>query len=195
MSAASGSLPRYILIRLLLVIPMMWVMLTVVFFLLRVAPGDPVTAAVGGKLDEEALDQRRAALGLDRPLIVQYLDYLGDVARFDFGNTISDNRPVIDIIRDQGGATLTLTLGAFLIALLIGLPLGRLAGRYRDTAARRGHPRLRRGQLRRADLLDRHHADPAGGGGRSRAGRPTTSRRSSPSSRCSRPRTSCWSTP
>ena len=81
MSSASGSLPRYILIRLLLVIPMMWVLLTVVFFLLRVAPGDPVTAAVGGKLDEEALDQRRAALGLDRPLIVQYLDYLGDVAR------------------------------------------------------------------------------------------------------------------
>ena len=138
MSAASGSLPRYILVRLLLVIPMMWVLLTVVFFLLRVAPGDPVTAAVGGKLDEAALDQRRAALGLDRPLIVQYLEYLGNVARLDFGKTISDNRPVIDIIRDQGGATLTLTLGAFLIALLIGLPLGRLAGRYRDTAADAG---------------------------------------------------------
>ena len=65
---------------------------------------------------------------------MQYLDYLGNVARLDFGNTISDNRPVLDIIRDQGGATLTLTLGAFLIALLIGLPLGRMAGRYRDTA-------------------------------------------------------------
>jgi len=138
LSSASGSLPRYILIRLLLVIPMMWVMLTVVFFLLRVAPGDPVSAAVGGKLDEAALDQRRAALGLDRPLVVQYLDYLGNVARFDFGSTISDNRPVIDIVRDQGGATLTLALGAFLIAILIGLPLGRLAGRYRDTAGDAG---------------------------------------------------------
>jgi peptide/nickel transport system permease protein len=138
LSAASGSLPRYILIRLLLVIPMMWVILTVVFVLLRVAPGDPVTAAVGGKLDEAALDQRRAALGLDRPLIVQYLEYLGNVARFDFGNSISDNRPVLEIVRDQGGATLTLTLGAFLVALLIGLPLGRLAGRYRDSAADAG---------------------------------------------------------
>jgi peptide/nickel transport system permease protein len=138
LSAASGSLPRYILVRLALVIPMMWVLLTIVFVLLRVAPGDPVTAAVGGKLDEDALDQRRAALGLDRPIIVQYLDYLGDVARLDFGNTISDNRPVLDIIREQGGATLTLTLGAFLFALLIGLPLGRLAGRYRDTAADAG---------------------------------------------------------
>jgi peptide/nickel transport system permease protein len=138
LSAGSGSLPRYILVRLLLLIPMMWVMLTVVFFLLRVAPGDPVSAAVGGKLDEAALDQRRAALGLDRPLIVQYFDYLGNVARFDFGNTISDNRPVIEIVRDQGGATLTLALGAFLIAILIGLPLGRLAGRYRDTAGDAG---------------------------------------------------------
>jgi peptide/nickel transport system permease protein len=65
---------------------------------------------------------------------VQYLEYLGHVARFDFGTTISDNRQVIDVIRDQGGATLTLTIGAFAFALLIGLPLGRLAGRYRDTS-------------------------------------------------------------
>lgn len=132
-SSSSGSLPRYVLIRLLLVVPMMLVLLTVVFFLLRVAPGDPVSAAVGGKLDEEALDQRREALGLNRPVSVQYLEYLGQVARLDFGSSISDNRPILDIIRDQGGATLTLTVGAFVFALLIGLPLGRLAGRYRDT--------------------------------------------------------------
>lgn len=133
-SAASGSLPRYILIRILLVIPMMFVLLSIVFLLLRVAPGDPVSAAVGDKLSPEALDSRRAALGLDRPLVVQYLEYLGRVAQFDFGRTISDNRPVLDIIKNQGGATLTLTLGAFLFALLIALPLGRLAGRHRDTA-------------------------------------------------------------
>ena len=133
MSSGSGSLSRYILVRILLIIPMLWVLLTLVFFLLRVAPGDPVSAAFGGRLSEEALDQRRHSLGIDRPLVVQYLEYLGQVARFDFGKTISDNRPVIDLIRDNGGATLTLTLGAFLFAVLIGLPLGRLAGRYRDT--------------------------------------------------------------
>jgi peptide/nickel transport system permease protein len=132
-SSSSGSLPRYIAVRLLLVIPMMWVLLTIVFVLLRVAPGDPVSASVGGQLSEEALDTRRAAAGLDRPLIVQYLEYLGSVVRFDFGTTFSDNRPVLEVIRDQGGATLTLTAGAFLFALLIALPLGRLAGRYRDT--------------------------------------------------------------
>jgi peptide/nickel transport system permease protein len=134
-SSGSGSLSRYILIRILLVIPMMWVLLTLVFFLLRVAPGDPVSASLGGRLSEEALDVRRAALGLDRPILVQYFEYLGNVARFDFGQTISDNREVLDLVRDNGGATLTLTLGAMLFALLIGLPLGRLAGRYRDSAA------------------------------------------------------------
>ena len=133
MSAGAGSLPRYIGQRVLLVIPMIWVLLTLTFILLRVAPGDPVSAAVGGKLSEAALDERRAALGLDRPLIVQYLDYLGQVATLNFGKTISDNRPIVDIIRDNGGATLTLTVGAFMIALLIGIPLGLLAGRHRDS--------------------------------------------------------------
>jgi peptide/nickel transport system permease protein len=132
-SSGSGSLSRYILVRLLLVIPMAWFLLTMVFFLLRVAPGDPVSASLGGRLSEDALDVRREALGLDRPLIVQYFEYLGHVARLDFGTTISDNRQVIDVIRDQGGATLTLTMGAFLFALVVGIPLGRLAGRYRDT--------------------------------------------------------------
>lgn len=133
MRSASGSLPRYIVQRLLLIVPMVWVLITIVFVLLRVAPGDPVSASVGDKLSDEALDARRAALGLDRPLIVQYLDYLGDVARLDFGQAISDNRPITDIIRDNGGATLSLTVGAILVAILVGIPLGLLAGRYRDS--------------------------------------------------------------
>jgi peptide/nickel transport system permease protein len=134
MSAGSGSLPRYVAQRLLLMIPMLWLVITMVFLLLRVAPGDPVSAAVGDKLNAEALADRRAALGLDRPLVVQYLEYLGSVARLDLGQTISDNRPVLEIIRDNGGATLTLSVGAFLIALLIGIPLGLYAGRRRDSA-------------------------------------------------------------
>jgi peptide/nickel transport system permease protein len=137
-SSGSGSLSRYILVRVLLIIPMLWVVLTMTFFLLRVAPGDPVSAAFGGRLSEEALDVRREALGLDRPLVVQYLEYLGQVARFNFGTTVSDNRQVIDVIRDQGGATLTLTVGAFIFALAVGLPLGRLAGRHRDTTTDAG---------------------------------------------------------
>src|SRR4051794_28643131 len=131
--AGSGSLPRYILQRTLLVIPMIWVILTLVFLILRVAPGDPVSAALGGKLNQQALDQRREALGFNRPLIAQYWDYLSSVARLDFGTTFSDNQPVLHVIRDNGRDTLTLTVAAFIIAVLVGITLGLLAGRYRHS--------------------------------------------------------------
>ena len=131
--AGSGSLPQYILQRTLLVIPMIWVILTLVFLVLRVAPGDPVSAALGGKLTQQALDQRREALDFNRPLVVPYWEYLSSVAHVDFGSTFSDNQPVLRVVRDNGGATLTLTVAAFVAALLIGIPLGLLAGRYRDS--------------------------------------------------------------
>lgn len=132
-STAGGSLPRYVAQRLLLVIPTVWLLVSLVFLLLRVAPGDPVSALVGGHMSTQALNLRRHSLGLDQPLIAQYGDYLKQVVTFRFGTTISDNRPVIDVIRDNGGATLTLTLGAFFFALLIGIPLGLFAGRRRDS--------------------------------------------------------------
>jgi peptide/nickel transport system permease protein len=131
--SGSGSLPRYLLQRVLLVIPMIWVILTLVFVVLRVAPGDPVSAALGGKLDADALAQRREALGFNRPLITQYGDYLSSVLHLDFGTTFSDNQPVLHVVRDNGGATVSLTVAAFAIALLVGIPLGLVAGRYRDT--------------------------------------------------------------
>jgi peptide/nickel transport system permease protein len=115
------------------VIPRIWILLTLVFIVLRVAPGDPVSAALGGRLNEEALDQQRAALGMDKPLIQQYWDYLTSVLTLDFGTTFTDNQPILHVVRDNGGATLSLTLSAFLLALLIGIPLGLLAGRVRDT--------------------------------------------------------------
>jgi peptide/nickel transport system permease protein len=131
--SGSGSLPRYIVQRTILVIPMIWVILTLVFIVLRVAPGDPVSAALGGKLNADALEQRRQALGFNEPLISQYWDYLSSVLRLDFGRTFSDNQPVLHVIRDNGGATLSLTMASFLIALLVGIPLGMVAGRFRDS--------------------------------------------------------------
>jgi peptide/nickel transport system permease protein len=103
-----------------------------VFLLMRVAPGDPVTASLGGRLSPADLAARRQALGLDRPLLVQYVDYLRDVLTFNFGRTITDNRPIREIIVDNGGATLELSIAALIIAVGIGLPFGLIAGRYRD---------------------------------------------------------------
>jgi peptide/nickel transport system permease protein len=101
--------------------------------MMRVAPGDPITASLGGKLSAEEIAERQAALGFDRPLIVQYFDYLWDAVRFQFGTTITDGQTIPSLIVENGGATLTLTVAALLIALVFGLPLGLIAGRYRET--------------------------------------------------------------
>ncbi len=135
MSAQAGSLPRFIFQRILLVLPMMWISLTLVFLLLRVAPGDPVTAALGGKLSPQAINLRRHELGLDKPLISQYWEYLSNVARGNFGTTFSDHQTIIAVVKENGGATLSLSVAAFLVAIVIGIPLGLLAGRRRDTAS------------------------------------------------------------
>ena len=128
-----GSLRGYVLVRIALMIPMVWILLTVVFLMMRVAPGDPISATLGGKLSPAQLAERKAALGFDRPLIQQYLEYLWDAVRFKFGTTITDGRSIQSIIVENGGATLTLTLAALLVALIVGLPLGLIAGRYRET--------------------------------------------------------------
>ncbi len=134
MARSGGSLRTYALSRLALTLPMVLILLTMVFLLMRVAPGDPVQSAVGGRLPPDQIAEIRANAGIDDPLIVQYFSYLGDVATLDFGETITDNRPVSDVIIESGGATLTLTLAALLVAIGLGLPLGLLAGRYRDSA-------------------------------------------------------------
>ena len=134
MSASSGSLPRYIVQRLLLVIPMIWILMTMVFLLLRVAPGDPISAALGGKISPQALENARHQLGLDKPLIEQYWDYLWSIAaprlRHHASPTTSRSSTSSS---DNGGATLSLTMAAFIVALVVGIPLGLLAGRMRDT--------------------------------------------------------------
>ncbi|MGH8870162.1 MAG: ABC transporter permease [Actinomycetes bacterium] len=134
MARSGGSLRNYALTRLMLVAPMVLILLTMVFVLMRVAPGDPVTAALGGRLSAEQIAERRAAAGYDRPILAQYVEYLGDVLTLDFGRTVTDNRPVTDILLENGGATLTLTVASMIVAVGIGLPLGLLAGRFRDTA-------------------------------------------------------------
>jgi peptide/nickel transport system permease protein len=135
MARQTTSLRTYALTRLGLVIPMVLILLTLVFFLMRVAPGDPVSAALGGRLSPQALKERRHAGGYDKPVLVQYVGYLGDVARLDFGHTITDNRAVTDVIVENGSATLELTFWAMAVAVVVGVSLGLVAGRLRDTAA------------------------------------------------------------
>lgn len=133
MSSSTGSLRRYIITRLLLVLPMVLILLTLVFMLMRVAPGNPILAALGGHLSPAQLAARERAAGYDKPLIVQYGAYLRQVFTGNLGTSLTDQRPVTQIIAQNGAATLELTVAAMFIALVVGIPLGMLAGRMRDT--------------------------------------------------------------
>jgi peptide/nickel transport system permease protein len=135
MAKPTTSLRTYALTRLALVLPMVLILLSLVFFLMRVAPGDPVSAALGGRLSPKELQHRRHAGGYDKPLAEQYVQYLGDVARLDFGHTITDNRPVTDVVVQNGSATLELTFWAMVVAVVVGVGLGLVAGRLRDSPA------------------------------------------------------------
>lgn len=127
------SLRAYLITRLALVIPMVFILLTMVFLLMRVAPGDPISASLGGHVPPAVITQIKHQLGFDKPLSVQYGNYIWGIARGDFGTTITDHRPLSNIILVNGAATLELTFFAMLVAIVVGVVVGLVAGRYRDT--------------------------------------------------------------
>jgi len=128
-----SSLRTYLITRLALVVPMVLILLTFVFLLMRVAPGNPVQASLGGHVPPAYVKQIEHRLGFDKPLYVQYGDYLWGIMRGDFGTTITDNRPLSQIIAQNGAATLELTFFAMLVAIVVGVLVGLVAGRSRDT--------------------------------------------------------------
>lgn len=130
-SSGLSPLAHYLLVRLALIIPMMWVLVTLVFFLMRVI-GDPITAAQGGRLTPAQIATRKHEAGLDRPILAQYWDYLSGIVQGDFGTTLTDHRAITDVLVVNGAATLELAFWSLIVAFAVGVPLGRLAARYRD---------------------------------------------------------------
>jgi peptide/nickel transport system permease protein len=128
---SGGGLGRYIVVRTLLIIPTIFILVTLVFVLMR-STGDPITAALGGKLTPDQLAERIHQAGYDRPLIVQYLEYLGQVFTGNFGTTLSDNQPVVHVLLTYGAATLELAFYALIVAFIVGIPLGMVAAYFRD---------------------------------------------------------------
>jgi len=129
------ALQYYILARLLLAPLMIWTIVTVVFFLLRVLPwllqstiGDPVDAVLGSRAPDSVKEEYRQRLGLADPLWVQYLRYLGSLLRFDLGSSLtSQGEAVWDTIGRHFPATAELAVCSMAIALLIGITVGMLA--------------------------------------------------------------------
>ncbi len=128
------SLKQYIVTRIILAIPMLFIILTIIFFILRIMPGDPVAAILGGKASIEVINQLRHELGLDKPLWLQYFDYLKNLFKGDFGKSTLTGRPVLSEIMDKFPATLELTLFAFVVAVTIGIFWGAEAARKKDKA-------------------------------------------------------------
>ena len=118
---------RYIIRRVLLLVPVLLGISIVTFAMLRLIPGDPAQIMLGEHATPDAIARIRARMGLDQPLPVQYVRYLGDVLRLDLGRSIKTNRPVTQEIAQRFPATVELTLGAMLVACLIGIPAGILA--------------------------------------------------------------------
>lgn len=123
-----SSLKAYIITRTLMIIPTVLILLTLVFFILRILPGDPIASMVGQKVPEEVLEKLREEAGLNKPLIVQYFDYLKGVFTGDLGKSmIWGRRPVIDEIMDRFPATLELTIFGFTISVILGVLTGSIA--------------------------------------------------------------------
>ncbi|MFZ9752631.1 MAG: ABC transporter permease [Cyanobium sp.] len=119
-----NDLLRYLAARLALAPLMLWLIATLVFLLLRVAPGDPIDAILGPKAPAAARAALRQQLGLDQPLPIQYGHFLGDLLHGNLGISQNSKEPVVAIIRDSLPASLELGLVALLIAALLGLAVG-----------------------------------------------------------------------
>lgn len=124
----------YLLRRALSTIPMLIGLSMLIFTLARVIPGRPARLALGARATDEAVEQLRRQMGLDDPLWVQYVDYMGGLLHGDFGQSLVTNRNVATDIAQFFPATFELTTVAMLIAIAVGVPLGVVAGRNKDRA-------------------------------------------------------------
>ncbi len=124
----------FILRRLASLIVTLFITALVAFFLLEVIPGDPALDMLGTEVREDTLAQLRAQLGLDRPLWLRFFDWIGGFVTGDLGMSLRYRVPVTELLRDPILITLPLGLLAIVITVVIALPLGALAARYRGKA-------------------------------------------------------------
>src|SRR3990172_2732542 len=120
----------YILRRILISIPVLIGITIIVFILINVAPGDPVTGMIDptlGNLNPDLIARERTRLGLDQPLPLQYLLWLSRVGRGDLGYSLITHKPVAELIGQRIGPTLKLTFSALLLSVLLGISIGVLS--------------------------------------------------------------------
>lgn len=125
---------RYIIRRLLLMIPTLVGVAILTFVIMRLVPGDVVALRyAGAPVPQEIIDQERRALGLDKPIHEQFVDWMGDLARFDLGTSLWTGRPVVEEVMLRVGLTLELAVLAALLGIALAIPLGVMAAVKQDT--------------------------------------------------------------
>jgi ABC-type dipeptide/oligopeptide/nickel transport system permease component len=125
---------RYISLRLLFALPALWLILTMVFLLAHIVPGDPVAQMLGEGARAEDLDQLRHTLGLDQSLPVQYERYIGRVLHGNLGESFRFQQPVTEVVLSHYPATLELAVVALVVCAAIGIPAGMLAAQRRGSS-------------------------------------------------------------
>ncbi len=126
------SVLTYIAKRLLVAVPTLLAVLTVVFFFVRIAPGDPAQIILGDQASQQALAAMRHQLGLDQPMVTQYVEFLGQVLQGDLGASLVTRQRVWSEVAGVLPYTIDLTLTALAIGVALGLPLGIVAARHRN---------------------------------------------------------------
>ena len=128
----SSSLRRFLITRILLTIPMVLILITMIFFVMRILPGDPIRSQLGPKVSEEQALVLRERLGLNRPLYIQYFDFLWKMVTLDFGNALTQGeRPIIDELGEKLPATIELTIPAMIFTAIFGIFSGAFAAEKR----------------------------------------------------------------
>lgn len=124
----------YVSRRLLLLVPTLLGVTLATFLMLRLTPGDPVSIMLGEFASGPEVVRLRRDLGLDRPLVVQYLKFVERVVRGDLGTSIRSRRPVLDEITDRFPSTVVLTMAAMVLAVSAGVSIGAIAATSRNPA-------------------------------------------------------------
>src|SRR5437868_10832014 len=123
---------RYVATRLAYMIPVVWLVVSVVFLLIHIVPGDPIQQMHGENAAAADIEATRHAYGLDQPLGRQYLHYWNGVLHGDLGQSLRFNRNVAGVIAERYPETLKLTLAALLVALVLAVPAGVRSARRRN---------------------------------------------------------------
>ena len=124
---------NFLLRRLLLLIPVLWGVATLVFLLLHFIPGDPIDLMLGDSALGTDRETLRDQLGLNDPLIIQYIRYFGDLLQGDWGTSLFSKKPVFEEIMERVPATMELMFGAMVVTILVAMPLGLIAAVKKGT--------------------------------------------------------------